>query len=133
MESSSGRTGGGFAQQAASVIRSLDSLLQRPHVPESQRISLSLPLIGTIKIARRPNSKVNFNPAQTAPQLTVTQPPPQTSGNETCFLNTSAPVAPQSNPYTSDAMDMMDTFSYSMEFPESYPFLADDNFSGWIQ
>jgi hypothetical protein len=54
MESSTGRAGGDFAQQAASVIRSLDSLLQLPHVPESQRISLSLPLIGTIKISKRP-------------------------------------------------------------------------------
>jgi hypothetical protein len=48
-------------------------------------------------------------------------------------LNASAAIASQPNLYTSDAMDLMDSFSYSMEFPESYPFLADDNFSGWMQ
>ncbi|CAO2655476.1 Nn.00g105400.m01.CDS01 [Neocucurbitaria sp. VM-36] len=133
MESSTGRTGGDFAQQAASVIRSLDSLFQRPHVPESQRISLSLPLIGTIQISRRSYSKANFSTGQSVSPLTMTHTQPQISGNETSFLNSSAAFASQPNAYTSDTMDLMDSFTYSMEFPESYPFLADDNFSGWMQ
>jgi hypothetical protein len=133
MESSTGRAGGDFALQAASVIRSLDSLLQRPHVAESQRISLSLPLIGTIQISRRPYSKANVNPGQSIPPPMATHTRPQSSGNETSFLNASAAISSQPNPYPSDAMDMMDSFSYSMEFPESYPFLADDNFSTWMQ
>lgn len=131
MELSTGKAGGDFAQQAASVIRSLDSLLRRPQVPESQTISLSLPLIGTIQISRRPDSRENFSPGQSMPPPTVTQTRPQSPGNETSFLDGSAAIA--SNSSTSDAMDLMDSLSYSMEFPESYPFLADDNFSGWMQ
>ncbi|KAF2258321.1 hypothetical protein CC78DRAFT_621928 [Lojkania enalia] len=133
MESSTGRAGCDFAQQAASVIRSLDSLLQRPHSPESQRISLSLPLIGTIQISRRLYSKENVSLGQSMPPQTVTHTLPQSSRNETSFLNAGAGIALQSTPYTSDAIDLMDSFSYSMEFPESYPFLADDNFSGRMQ
>ncbi|PVH96130.1 hypothetical protein DM02DRAFT_535904, partial [Periconia macrospinosa] len=125
LESSTGRAGGDFAQQAATVIRSLHTLLQRSQLPEPQRISLSLPLIGTIQISRRSPS-----PLQTA---TATQVQPQSSGNETFFLNTSAEMMVQSTPQMSEGMDLMDSFSYSMEFPESYPFPADDSFSAWMQ
>jgi len=133
MESSTGRAGGDFAQQAASVIRSLDSLLQQPHVAESQRISLSLPLIGTIQISRKQNSKASSNPGQSMPLPAVAPTLPLSSENETSFSNANPAIVSQSNPYTPDAIDLMDSFSYSMEFPETYPFLADDNFSGWMQ
>jgi hypothetical protein len=130
MESSTGRAGGDFARQAASVVRSLDSLLSSPHVSGSQGISVKLPLIGTIQISRRPHSKTGVGPERgSTPAVTQTQP--QISETETSFLTANAAVAPQSGFHTSDTMEFVDSFSYSLEFPESYPFLGDENLSGW--
>jgi hypothetical protein len=133
MDLCTGRVGDNFAQQAAGVIRSLGSLLERPRVPESQRISLSLPLIGTIHISRKPYSKADLSRGQSMPPLMVIHTQPQSSRDEASFLDASAAIASQSNPYTPDAMESMDSFSYLMEFPETYPFLADNNLSGWMQ
>ncbi|KAJ4310422.1 hypothetical protein N0V94_008449 [Neodidymelliopsis sp. IMI 364377] len=131
MESSTGRAGGDFARQAASVVRSLDSLLRRPHISGSQGTSVKLPLIGTIQISRKPYSKTNIGPeSRSTPAVTQTQP--QSSETERSSSTANPVIDPQPGSYTSDTMDFMDSFSYSMEFPESYPFLGDEDLSGWM-
>jgi len=133
MESFTSSSGGGFAQQAASVIQSLKSLLQRPQSPEPEKISVSLPLIGTIRISRRSYSTERAETGQNMPQQTVARTLSEGPLDEIHFFDTGAGIASESVPHTSDAMEFMDSISYSMEFPENYPFLADDNLSEWME
>ena len=133
MESFTSSSGGGFAQQAASVIQSLKSLLQRPQSPEPEKISVSLPLIGTIRISRRSYSTERAETGQNMPQKTVARTLSEGPLDEIHFFDTGAGIASESVPHTSDAMEFMDSISYSMEFPENYPFLADDNLSEWME
>lgn len=126
MGSSTGRTGEGFAHPAANAIKSLDSLLRQPQAPEQQNISLSLPLVGTIQISRKSGRPVkNLEGPPPTPRGQRPAPFPPAS-----FADPGVSMAPTAIPYTSEAMELMDSLSYSMEIPESYPFLTDDIFGG---
>ncbi|KAF2158582.1 hypothetical protein M409DRAFT_30909 [Zasmidium cellare ATCC 36951] len=120
MGSSPGTSGNGFAQQAASAIQSLGSLLQRPNMQDPQRISLRLPLIGNIQISKRSYAKPDYASGQNVAPQNVLYTRPQSAENEMAFLDTNSDITSQQAPYTSDAMDMMDSFSYSIEIPETY-------------
>jgi hypothetical protein len=133
MDSCTDVAGQKFAQQAANVIRSLDSLLRRPSMTETQRISLSLPLIGTIRISRRPDPKAFPGQGQNGPTPLVTHSRPQTFGDEAALLNTGTASAMQSDLDAPDIMESRDSFALSMEFPECFPFIPDDTFSLWMQ
>ncbi|KAK4502079.1 hypothetical protein PRZ48_007890 [Zasmidium cellare] len=119
MGNSPGTDGNNFAQQAANAIQSLDSLLQRSNMQDSQRISLRLPLIGNIQISKRSFAKQDYTSGQNVAPQTVFYNRPQSTGNEAAFLDPNADLGPQQAAYSSDAMDMMDSFSYSMEIPEN--------------
>jgi hypothetical protein len=54
------------------------------------------------------------------------------TGNGTSFPSTTADFPSQPDAYTSDGLDFMDPFSYSMEILEAHPFLAYDNFAGAV-
>lgn len=133
LESCTGKAGKDFAQQAATVIRSLHTLLQQSQSPEPQRISLSLPLIGTIQISRRSCSKADVSPRDGLPLPTATQTLPQGFGNGIYLPNTGTEMETHLTTHTSDSMDLMDSFSYMMEFPESYLFPPEDSLTAWTQ
>lgn len=133
MDSCTDVAGQNFAQQAANVVRSLDSLLRRPSMTETQRISLSLPLIGTIQISRRPDPKAYPGQGQDRPSSLVTHNRPQNFGDEATLFNNGTASASQSDPVAPDIMESTDLFALSMEFPECFPFIPDDTFSLWMQ
>ena len=99
-----------FAQQAASIIRFLDSPLQQNCMTETQRTSLSLPLIGTIRISRRPYPKVYPSQGQGGPSTMVTNIRPQSSIDEAALSNAGVACASQSDPGAHDVMESIDSF-----------------------
>jgi hypothetical protein len=133
MDSCTDVAGQNFAQQAASVIRSLDSLLRRPSMTETQRISLSLPLIGTMQISRRLDPKAFPGQGQDGTPSLVAHNRPQNFGDEAALLNTGTTSASQSGPDALDIMESTDSFALPIEFPECFPFIPDDTFSLWMQ
>lgn len=117
------RAGGNFARQAADAVRLLSSLLKQPQTSESQKITLSLPLVGRIHVCRKSYA------AKTVPK----QPYPTPSEQLQELWQTTTPSdgstpAPQAMPFRSSDLDLMDYLSYSMEIPENYPFLTDETF-----
>lgn len=107
-----GRAGGGFAHQAADAIRSLSSLLQQPHMSDSQKLTLSLPLVGKIHVSRKSSASMP------APTWSYPAPNSQPQPN----------LAPQTMHTSSSELDLMTSLSYSMELPEDYSFLTDEPF-----
>ena len=128
------RAGGDFAHQAVNAIRSLSSLLQRSQTSESQKITLSLPLIGRIHVSRKSYA------ARTVLKQPHPSPAQQPQGP---WQNTTSVTGPTPNAqamsFGSSDFHSMDSLSYSMEIPEIYPFLTDETFeteqwltwSGW--
>ncbi|KAL9130270.1 MAG: hypothetical protein Q9217_001520 [Psora testacea] len=115
------RVGGDFAHQAADAIRSLSSLLQQPQSSKSQKITLSLPLVGRIHVSRKSHA-ASLVPEQ--PYPTPTQQP-QGSWQTTTSSDEFHPVA-QAMPFGSSDLNSMDSLTCLMEIPESYPFLTDE-------
>lgn len=121
MEFAANRVGGDFAHQAADAVRSLSSLLQQPQSSRSQKVTLSLPLVGRIHVSRKPHV-ASFIPEQ--PYPTPSQQP-QGSWQTATSNNESHPAAQAMSLGFSD-LNSMDSLTYSMEIPESYPFLTDE-------
>lgn len=118
------RAGGDYAHNhAADAIRSLSSLLQQSQTSESQEITLSLPLIGRIHVSRKSYA------AKTVPKQQHATPSqqPQAPWQSTTAGDGSTGAA-QALPFKSSDLHAMDSLSYSMEIPESYPFLTDETF-----
>ena len=115
--------GGDLARQAAVAVRSLNSLLQRSQTSKPQDITLSLPYVGKIHVSRKipknaplPNS-IDLNQTQQA----IALPSSRTNTTESSTLEYS---------------DMLGPLSYSLELPETYPFLGAESFdfnlqNGW--
>ena len=121
MEFAANRVGGDFAHQAADAVRSLSSLLQQPQSSRSQKVTLSLPLVGRIHVSRKPHV-TSFIPKQ--PYPTPNQQP-QGSWQTATSSNASHPAAQAISLGFSD-LNPMDSLTCSMEIPESYPFLTDE-------
>ncbi|KAH6690800.1 hypothetical protein BKA61DRAFT_625617 [Leptodontidium sp. MPI-SDFR-AT-0119] len=131
MRFAAARAAGDFARQAADSISSLRSLLMQPQTSENQKITLRLALIGTIHVSRktRPTSNVPANP------------PPSQQPDMAWQPSTSNPgiAQGQGNLFDPSVDEFMDSLSYSMELPESYPSFADQisasepwlTWSGW--
>ncbi|MCJ1264565.1 hypothetical protein MMC22_004438 [Lobaria immixta] len=117
------RVGGDFAHQAADAVRSLSSLLQQPQSSKSQKITLSLPLVGRIHVSRKSHA-ASFVPDQ--PYPTPSQQP-QVSWQTTTSSDASHPTT-QAMPSESSDLNSMDSLTCLMEIPESYPFLTDETF-----
>ena len=118
-------TGGDFAQQAADAVHSLNSLLQQPQTSESQKITLSLALVGKIHVSRKPCATSTV-PNQSYPTPTpsqLSQPAWQTTTSSVGSLPAIQPIS-----FGSSDLGMMESVSYSMEIPENYPLLADETF-----
>lgn len=132
MGSTGGQTGE-FANQAGNAIRSLGVLLEQPQAPESERISLRIPLVGKVHVSRKSQALKGVSG-----QHYPTPGQPQQGPWESTSNYRSGPVAQEMASKTSN-FDFMDSLSYSMEIPETYPFLTDENFgedqwltlSGW--
>ncbi|KAL2064625.1 hypothetical protein VTL71DRAFT_3762 [Oculimacula yallundae] len=133
MRQAATRAAGDFARQAADSICSLRSLLMQPHASENQKITLHLALIGTIHVSRKaqPTSNVLSNPLPSSQQPEMSwQPSTSTSG--IAHDHTIPLFDPSGN-------GLMDSLSFSMEMPESYPLFADQTsgsepwltWSGW--
>ena len=115
------RAGGDMAHQAAEAIRSLSSLLQQPQTSESQKITMSLPLIGRIHVSRKSYA------AKAVPKQPYPTPSEQSQGPwQPTASNAGSDPAAQAMPFRSSDLNLMDSLSYSMEIPESYPFLTDE-------
>ena len=120
LETAADRAGGDVAHQAANAIRYLSPLLQQPQMSESQKITLSLPLIGKIHVSRK---SYVAEPVSTPSHPIPSQPTPgpwQTSSSDGSNL------APQTMPFRPSELDLMNPLSFSMEVPEDYPFLMDE-------
>lgn len=117
------RVGGDFAHQAAEAIGSLSSLLQQPQSSESQKITLSLPLVGRIHVSRKSYA------AKTVPKQPFSTPSQQLQGpwQNTTSSEGSTPAA-QAMPFASSDLNPVNSLSYSMEIPDDYPFLTDETF-----
>lgn len=121
MEFAADRPGGGFAHQAPDAIRSLSTLLQQPQRSESQKITLSLPLIGKIHVSRK--SYV----AKTTPGQPYKTPSQQPQGPwQTTTTNEGSALADQAMPFRSSDPNPIGSLSYSMEVPDNYSFLTDE-------
>ena len=120
MELAADRAGGDFAHQAANVICSLSSLLQRPQTSDLQQITLSLPLVGKIHISRKSYA------AETVPHSNPSQQPQENWQTKTS-IDDSNPIA-QSMPFRSSDPPLAGALSYSMEILEDYSFLTDETF-----
>ncbi|CAD6579623.1 MAG: hypothetical protein ASARMPREDX12_009314 [Alectoria sarmentosa] len=117
------RVGGGFAHQAADAVRSLSSLLQQTQTSESQKITLSLPLVGRIHVSRKSYT------AKTDPKQPFPTPSQQPQGSwQTNTSSDGSTPAAQGMPFRSPDLNLMDSLSYSMEIPEDYSFLTDETF-----
>lgn len=123
MEFAADRVGGDFAHQAADAVRSLSSLLQQPQSSKSQKITLSLPLVGRIHVSRKSHA-ASFIQEHSYP-TPIQQP--QGSWQTTPSGDTSYP-ATQAMPFGSSDLNSMDSLTCLMEIPESYPFLSDETF-----
>ena len=121
MRSATDRAGGNFARQAADAVRSLSSLLQQPQTFESQKITLSLPLVGRIHVSRRPCAAkdVPRKPCET-PSEQLQEPWQNITSS-----NGSIPTAQAMSIGSSD-LNLMNALSYSMEISEDYPLLTDE-------
>ena len=121
MRSATDRAGGNFARQAADAVRSLSSLLQQPQTFESQKITLSLPLVGRIHVSRRPYAAkdVPRKPCET-PSEQLQEPWQNITSS-----NGSIPTAQAMSIGSSD-LNLMNPLSYSMEISEDYPLLTDE-------
>lgn len=117
------RVGGDFAHQAADAVRSLSSLLQQSQSSKSQRITLSVPLVGRIHVSRKSHA-ASFVPGQPYPN---SGQQPQSSWQTTSSSDASRPAAP-AMAFGSSDLNSMDSLSCLMEIPESYPFLTDETF-----
>lgn len=120
LEFAAGRVGGDFARQAVEAVLSLRSLLRQPRSFESQRMTMSLPLIGKIHVSR----KNQGNDANTH-HLNFSNMQVQGSGQPAMshYEANSVPAAISSEP---SELTGADFFSYSMEIPESNPLLTDE-------
>lgn len=134
MEFAANRAGGDFAHQAADAVHSLSSLLQQPQTSESHKITLNLAFVGRIHVSRKPYT------AKTVPE----QPYPSSNWQPQRPWQMSAPSHRSSSgahamPPRSSKFDSMDSLSFSMEIPETYPFFLEETFetepwltwSGW--
>lgn len=118
------RAGGSFARQAADAVRSLSSLLQQPQTSDSQKITLSLPLLGKLHVSRKSST------AKTVPIQPYLSPSQQLHEPwQTATSRTKSTPAAQNMPSGSSDLNRTDSLSYSMEIPEIYPFLTDETFS----
>ena len=113
------RVGGDFAHQAADAVRSLSSLLQQPQSSKSQKITLSLPLVGRIHVSRKSHA-ASFVPEQPCPSQQ-----PQGSWQTTTSSDTSHLTAPAMS-FGPPDLNVLDSLTCLMEIPESYPFLTDE-------
>ena len=113
------RVRGEIARQAADAIRSLSSLLQQPQSYKSQKITLSLPLVGIIHVSRKSHA------ASSIPEQSYPSQQPQSSRQATTSSDTSHPTAPAMS-FGSPDLNSMDSLTCLMEIPESYPFLTDE-------
>jgi len=123
MEFAADRTGGRFAHQAADAIRSLSLLLQQPQTSESQKMTLSLPLMGRIHVSRKSHA-ASIVPKQ--PYPTPSQQPQDPW--QTVYASDGSTSNAQELSFRCSDLNVMDSLSYSVEFPENYPFLTDETF-----
>ena len=123
MELAAHQTGGDFAHQAAEAVRSLSSLLQQPQTSESCKITLNLALVGRIHISRKSHA------AKTVPEQLYPSPSwkPHVPCQTTTSSDGSTPATQAMLSKPSD-FDLMDSLSYSMELPETYPFFPEETF-----
>lgn len=121
MRSATHRAGGNFARQAADALRSLSSLLQQSQSFESQKITLSLPLVGRIHVSRKPYTAKNV-PTKPCPTPSEQLQKPWQSITSS---DGSTPTA-QAMPAESSDLDLMNSLSYSMEISDDYPLLTDE-------
>lgn len=121
--------GGDFAHKAADAIRSLSSLLQQPQSSKSQKIMLSLPLVGRIHVSRKPHA-ASFVSEQPDPTPSLQ---PQGSWQAAASSNASRSAA-LAIPFESSDLCSIDSLTCSMEIPETYPFLTDEPFGSeeWV-
>ena len=128
MQSVSGQAGGDFARQAATAIRGLDELLNRQSALDSQTLSLRIPMLGRVTVKR--HSKQNANPDQSSSQTAHIQP-----SNSQAYQSTTQSAPMDQDPVfpVTDA-DLKDILSWSMDFMDDMPTLADDTFEAgqWL-
>ena len=117
------RPGGDLAHQAADAVRSLSSLLQQPQTARSQKITLSLALVGRIHVSRKSYA------AKTVPKQPYPIPSQQPQGfwKSTTSKDESNGAA-QSMPFGSTDLNLLNSLSYSIEIPDNYPFLTNETF-----
>ena len=121
MEVAADRAGGNFARKAADAVRSLSLLLQQSQTSESQRMTLSLPLVGRIHVSRKSHA------AETVPKQPCPTPSQQLEVPwQTVTSHDGSNPVVQAIPFKSSDFSPIDALSYSMEVPESYPFLTDE-------
>ena len=119
--------GADFARQAADAIRSLRSLLQQPQPSQSsQKITLSLPLVGRIHVSRKSHVSHPTFPEQS---YAASDQQPQRLWPNTASESSSgsAFVPPQPDMlFGPSDLSTMDSLTYLMEIPDNDPFLNDD-------
>lgn len=121
MRFAANRVGGDFAHQAADAVRSLSLLLQQPQSSKTQRIALSIPLVGRIHVSRKSYAtSLVPNQAYRTPNQ-----PPQDPWPATTSSNAAHPTA-QAMPFGSSDLNSLNSLTCLMEIPESYPFLTDE-------
>ena len=116
------QVGGDFAHQAADAVRSLNSLLQQPQSFKSQKVTLSLPLVGRIHVSRK------FHVAGFVPEQPYTTPSQEPHGSWQTTTSSDVLHPAQAMSFESQDLDSMDSLSFSMEIPENHPFLTDETY-----
>ena len=125
------RVGGDCARQAADATRSLRALLHQSQPPESQKISLSLPLVGRIHVSRKSHATKIGSQPHPVPNQPLQAPAPW----QTATSNDGLAIATaQTLPYGSSDLNSMGSLDCFMEIPDSYSFLTDEIFGAdqWL-
>ena len=111
MDSISSQPSGSFGKQAAIAIRALRSLLERPGKPDSQNLTLRVPMLGKINVNRHYQPMPNSQPQQTHDLNSV-----QSTASRASFQPMQADQAGmQSDTYQIPTIDSNEMLSWSLD------------------
>ena len=131
MDSIKDQASGDFGKQAATAIRALRSLLERPGKPDAQNLTLRIPMLGKISVNRHhqpvptppPQQQYNINTLQSGTSNPNLQP----------LQSSQAPF--QNDSYDIPTMDQNELLSWSLDMMlDDMPAFPDNSFGGeqWL-
>ena len=130
MDSVAKEPSGDFGKQAATAIRALRSLLERPGKPDSQNLTLRVPMLGKINVNRHTQAATNLQAQQQYDMSAM-----QSSSNASLQQMQPGQLPLQNDSYMIPSMDSHDMLSWSLDMMlDDIPPFPDNSFGGdqWL-